>query len=128
MRRLVPAAIVVILCVACSSTPDPEALPFDVRPAMTGLRVDALVIARALEASDPTAAVASARRLESSPIAPSGVPLPPDFDTLAASFTSSARFVREALEREDMPRARIAFSQLLERCDACHDRFRGHAP
>lgn len=110
---------------SCSSLEAPPALPFDIRPTMTGLRVDALAIARALEVGDPTAATASARRLESSALVPNGITPPAEYETFATGFTSSARFLRQALEDDDTPRARIAFSQMLQRCDACHDQFRG---
>lgn len=91
---------------------------------MTGLRVDTLAIARGLEAADPSAVVAHARRLESTSVVPTGASADAEFEALAAGFTSSAGLLRRSLEADDVPRARIAFSQLLQRCDACHARFR----
>ncbi|MBK6940152.1 MAG: cytochrome c [Planctomycetes bacterium] len=116
-----------IALAACASTPPPPPLPFDVRPTMTGLRVDTLAIARGLEAANQDGVVSNARRLESIVIVPPGADAGAEFDSLAAGFTSAARLLRGSLESDDLPRARIAFSQLLQRCDACHARFRAPA-
>lgn len=112
---------------ACAAPPAAAPLPFDVRPTMTGLRADALAIARALEHGELATVTAHVRRLESTRIGPDDGSANPEFDTLAGSFASSAHLLRQAIDGDDVPRGRIAFSQLLQRCDACHDRFRATA-
>jgi hypothetical protein len=120
MRILAVALIGVLACAAPAVSP----LTFDVRPTMVGLRVDALNVARGLEGGTFEAAAASARRIEKAAIVPTGSPAPAEFVQFAEALRGSATFLRSALDGEDGPRARIALSQMFERCDACHERFR----
>lgn len=107
----------------CFTGSEPDPLPFDLRPAMASVQRDAAHVARFLAAgrpaeSLPVLARLSGLRLSDRP----GVPA--DFERLEQEFKNAAREMVAAIEAQDRRRTSRRFSTLLDRCDACHARYR----
>ncbi|MFH0947060.1 MAG: hypothetical protein V2A76_17865 [Planctomycetota bacterium] len=117
------AALILVLAAGClGPEPVPE-LPFDARPAMGSMREDAAEIARILGAGRSLDAVTPARRLAEIQLGP-GLEPPPEFRELEEGFRAAAAALSESLDRGEQRENGVRYRVMLERCDACHERFR----
>ena len=121
MKRMVAASLL-ILAGCLGPEPAPQ-LPFDARPVMGSMREDAAEIGRILGAGRSLDAVAPARRLAEIRLG-AGVELPADFRELEERFRVAAAALSESLDREERREVSVRNRVMLERCDACHERFR----
>lgn len=119
--KLLSLLLALLVAGACRSVTSP--LGFDAGAAMHAVREDAAEIARRLDRGELPDAVTAAHRLATLRIAP-GHAAPPEFRTLETEFREEAALLVLALETESRSLSQRRFESLLDRCDACHARYR----
>ncbi len=116
-----PPLLALVVSTACRSAGDP--LPFDAGAAMHAVREDAADVARRLDRGRLLDAVSPAYRLSTLRIAP-GREAPTEFRALEADLRDAAARLVDALESGSLQEATRSFEAVLDRCDACHARYR----
>ena len=122
MRRTL-LVLVFLSWLGCRST-DVD-LPDHLAPLMRGLRDDARIVARSLATERWDGAAEAAMRLTQARLVdPAADPVDEQFPAYERAYRAQAADLLDSLRAGRARDAEVSFSRLIDRCDACHARYR----